>query len=112
MGRREEANEQNEELVLSCLADQWMTAAQVAQVLGMAGKNGLSGAISHALARLAREGKILREERREEDPTGWRSYVLRVYYRCDGVPKAMFPHWLMPQVPELRIIKRTIFRMK
>lgn len=107
MGKREEMNAMNEELALKALSEDWLTAHQIARKLGMWEQR---GRIAHALKRLHAQGKV--EMTKIKTPAIRRSHLWRFFYRVEGVSRAMLPFWLAPQMPEVRIIRRQIFRCK
>ncbi len=95
-------------MVMPHVTENWMSAKEIALRLGY--QNNYQAVVS-ALSRLVKAGKLERLVVKT-GPTRSRDYEERFVYRTRGVARGMLPHWLAPQVPQFRIITRTIFRRK
>ena len=129
MGKREQRNAEHEAAALEAVTDEWMTAHQIALKIGMPlvkrmrvlrsnGGRMVSEleepeywrVFAFALRRLVDKGALEMEVRRVGGKK--RTTEDQTYYRAVGVSRGMLPHWLAPQVPELRVLKVTRVRCK
>ena len=105
MGKREAQNAEREALALSQATDQWMSAMEIALRVRMPWR-----IVACALRRLVNQGRI--EMMIRKSPGKGRVTEDQAVYRVPGIPRAMMPHWLMPQVPQFRVLRKKIVRHK
>jgi DNA-binding transcriptional ArsR family regulator len=105
MSQRDNLRASREELALLGVTDEWMCAVDIALKLGTSWQS-----VAHALKRLVDQGKV--ERMVIKVPKPYRITEDHTLYRAVGVSRGMFPHWLEPRVPEMRIVKRTIFKSR
>lgn len=130
MGKREEINEYHEAIAQKEVGPEWMTAIQIALKLGfplidmrrVINRNGEVKVVEFkepenwrivacALRRLVKKG-VVEMDIIKTGPTKHRITEHTTVYRVAGVSRGMLPHWLEPQIPELRVIKRQVFRLR
>ena len=129
VGKREARNAEHEAAALEAVTDEWMTAHQISLKIGMPkvkrmrvlrrnGEERISEleepegwrVFAFALRRLVDKGVLEMEIRKVAGKA--RTTEDQTYYRAAGVSRAMLPHWLAPQIPELRVLKITRIRCK
>ena len=107
MGKREARNAENEAIALSEVTDEWMSAIEISMRLGMKDKWRI---VACALRRLVDKGEVEMMIRKVEGRR--RVTEDQAVYRVQGMARGLLPAWLAPQIPEVRILKRRIFRCK
>lgn len=102
---RAKRNALREEEALSEVTDQWMSAVEIAFRLRMPYQR-----VAFALRRLVAQERV--EMMVRKVPGKGRTTDDQAVYRVPNLPRAMLPHWLMPRVPEFRVLKKRIIRHK